>query len=685
MTLRRIFSALLALTPAISLATSAVVAHADGAGDNSTQNVRHIPPTGVTVGDADRTDLQTGLDSLQKAIAELKALSAGVVANQPPLLPDVEIYDKAVAYALKYNEFFSQNDVRAAKALLQQGLERAASLKTGKAPWTTQTGPIVRGYRSRIDGSVQPYGLIVPAGYDFDHRTAARIDIWFHGRGETLSEVNFINDSQHSMGEFAPAGAFVLRPYGRYCNPSRFAGETDTFEALDAIRKAYGIDEHRIAVRGFSLGGAACWDFTTHFAGDWAAANPGAGFSETADFLKVFQNETLAPSWYEQKLWHLYDATDYAINVFNTTTIVYSGELDSQRQAAEMMVKACTAEGLQLTHIIGPGAHHFYEKNAKAEVAKLVDAAVEKGRNDAPDSVRFTTWTLKYNRMKWVTLDSMSHHWDRARINADAGANGSITITTENAEAFTLNLPSNLVGTSQGKPSAVIVDGQPVEVRGTRVQVTYRIHLRKNGTHWTSAGVTGREAQWILAKKHNLQGPIDDAFMEGFIMVKPTGTPLNNRVGAWAQQEMDHAVTQWRQQFRGDAIVKSDTEVTRKDIAESNLVLWGDPRSNKLLARIAAKLPLKWTANGIQLGNRTYPETSAAILIFPNPLNPQHYVVLNSGFTYREYDYLNNARQTPKLPDWAVIDVTTPPDSRYPGKIVNAGFFGEHWEYTDSH
>ena len=79
MTLRRIFSALLALTPAISLATSAVVAHADGAGDNSTQNVRHIPPTGVTVGDADRTDLQTGLDSLQKAIAELKALSAGVV------------------------------------------------------------------------------------------------------------------------------------------------------------------------------------------------------------------------------------------------------------------------------------------------------------------------------------------------------------------------------------------------------------------------------------------------------------------------------------------------------------------------------------------------------------------------------------------------------------------------------
>ena len=45
------------------------------------------------------------------------------------------------------------------------------------------------------------------------------------------------------------------------------------------------------------------------------------------------------------------------------------------------------------------------------------------------------------------------------------------------------------------------------------------------------------------------------------------------------------------------------------------------------------------------------------VLIYPNPLNPKRYVVLNSGFTFREYDYLNNARQVPKLPDYAVIDV----------------------------
>jgi hypothetical protein len=69
-------------------------------------------------------------------------------------------------------------------------------------------------------------------------------------------------------------------------------------------------------------------------------------------------------------------------------------------------------------------------------------------------------------------------------------------------------------------------------------------------------------------------------------------------------------------------------------------------------------------------------------MIFPNPLNPYRYVVLSSGFTFREAAYLNNAMQTPKLPDWAIVDVTTPPNGLFPGKIEDAGFFGEKWEWV---
>src|SRR5207237_3754252 len=121
--------------------------------------------------------------------------------------------------------------------------------------------------------------------------------------------------------------------------------------------------------------------------------------------------------------------------------------------------------------------------------------------------------------------------------------------------------------------------------------------------------------------------------------------------------------------------------VTDNDIAAHNLVLWGDPASNKVLAKIADKLPIRWDGQSIHAGTRSFPSTHhVPVFIYPNPLNPKRYVVLNSGFTFREYDYLNNARQVPKLPDYAVIDITTPPNARYPGKVVRAGFFGEKWE-----
>ena len=48
---------------------------------------------------------------------------------------------------------------------------------------------------------------------------------------------------------------------------------------------------------GFCMGGAAAREFAVHYTDLWAAASPGAGFAETREFLKVFQNEQVAPPW----------------------------------------------------------------------------------------------------------------------------------------------------------------------------------------------------------------------------------------------------------------------------------------------------------------------------------------------------------------------------------------------------
>ncbi|MFO0929958.1 MAG: hypothetical protein U0736_23535, partial [Gemmataceae bacterium] len=182
-----------------------------------------------------------------------------------------------------------------------------------------------------------------------------------------------------------------------------------------------------------------------------------------------------------------------------------------------------------------------------------------------------------------------------------------------------------------------------------------------------------------LVKRHGLQGPIDDAFMDSFMIVRPTGK-TTGAVGAWVDAEMKRAIHEWKRHFRGEPRVKDDTAVTDDDIARHHLVLWGTPESNTLLKKMRPQLPFRWSPDTVEFGKVSRDAaTHVPLLIYPNPLNPRRYIVINSGCTYREYDYLNNARQVPKLPDYAVIDVTTPPSARYPGKVVTAGFFDERW------
>jgi hypothetical protein len=169
--------------------------------------------------------------------------------------------------------------------------------------------------------------------------------------------------------------------------------------------------------------------------------------------------------------------------------------------------------------------------------------------------------------------------------------------------------------------------------------------------------------------------------MSSFVFVRPTGSPLHEKTGAWAASELDHAIGFWRKVFRGEAPVKDDSAITDDDIANSNLILWGDPASNAILRKILPGLPLTWDGERLVLAGEAHPAAEVMpVLIFPNPLNPEKYIVLNSGPTFREDALLNNSQQIPKLPDWALIDINTPVDGKWPGKVVRAAFFDENWE-----
>lgn len=673
------------LSAVLILLCAAYPSRADGPADNNPENVRRVPALGIDVPEADKQELTKQLATLQSAINEL--------AKKPDprtreLLPDVQIFHRAVHDALLYREFFNEKELATARELLAHGLERARQLAAGEAPWSTETGLVVRGYVSKIDGSVQPYGLVVPDSYEARGGQRHRLDLWFHGRGETLSEVNFLAGRLRDRGVFTPLDTIVLHPYGRYSNAFKFAGEVDVLEALESVRKRYRIDDDRIAARGFSMGGAACWQFAVHYADRWVGATPGAGFSETPQFLKVYQKETLIPTWWEQKLWHWYDCTDSALNLVHCPTVAYSGEIDSQKQAADIMAEALHREGIELVHIIGPQTGHSYHPAARDEVERRLSSIAARGRERVPRTVRLVTYTLKYNRMAWVTIDAMNEHWSEARAHAGIVGDGEVAITTRNVAALTLAIPSGWAPFDPTEPVSLLVDGQ--DLRGPRPESdrSWTCRLVRRDNVWSVEGATAAASasSGEMRKRHDLQGPIDDAFMDAFLFVRPTGKAAHPAVESWSKAELERAIEHWRRHFRGVPRVKDDTQVTNEDIASSNLVLWGDTESNALLKKVAGDLPIGWNAKEIVAGMRRFPsEHHAPVLIYPNPLNRARYVVVNSSFTFRDYDYLNNARQVSRLPDWAVVDLRTPPGSQWPGKIVEADFFDERWELKPRH
>lgn len=656
----------------------ASAALADGPKDNLADNVRPIPPAGIEVPEADAAELKNGLAKLRAAIdAAAKAQEKN--PRLALLLPDIEIHHKAVDWALRYNEIHKPGELKSAREILAEGMERAAHLKEGRAPWTTQKGLVARGYRSRLDGSVQPYGMVIPESYN---GAPARLDVWCHGRGETVSELVFMDQRRKQQGQVSPAGALVIHPYGRYCCANKFAGEMDLFEALEHARQFYAIDEDRMVMRGFSMGGAAAWQFAVHYADRWCAANPGAGFSETPEFLNVFQSEDVSSiPWWQQTLWKWYNATDSAVNLFHCPTVAYSGEIDRQKQAADIMEKHLSQEGIEMVHIIGPDTAHKIHPDSLVEIERRLAAIAAVGRDRTPREVRFTTWFLRYNQMHWVRVDAMKEQWQRARVHALLTGPAEVTVKTENVAALTLDMASGHCPISPMADPVVKVDGSTVKAPRAKSDRSWLVHLRRDSAgKWALADTT--HATGELVKKHGLSGPIDDAFMDSFLFVKPTGAPLHEQTGAWAKAEMERADFEWRRQFRGDARMKADKDLTEADIAAHNLVLWGDPQSNSVLARIIAKLPIEWTAEKLTANGKTHAATThAPVLVYPNPLNPEKYIVINSSFTYREYDYLNNARQVPKLPDWAIVDLAQPRTSQAPGRIADAGFFDETWQW----
>lgn len=640
---------------------------------------RILPPEGMEIPKADQDKLEARIEGIRKLALERE--EKGKFSLSAAQSADIEIFLLAVEFALEFREFYGPKDLDKATALLNEAEKRVKEAGKEKSPWIDgKTGLIVAGYQPNLspDETPQPYGLVIPKGHDFEK--PCPLYVWLHGRGDKATNLHFIYERMRSVGQIAPPGAIVLHPFGRQCVGFKFAGETDITESILDVQSRYNIDPSRVVLIGFSMGGAGAWHYGAHYAADFCAVSPGAGFAETAKYRKL-KPEDFPPA-YEQKLWGLYDVPCYTRNLFNLPTIAYSGENDKQIQAAQIMEEAFLAEGRKLEHLIGPGVEHKYEPKTLEKLLAKLDAAVMKASEEMPAEVHLQTRTLAYPYMHWVNAERLSEHWLDSRIDAKLVGDNKVAVTTKNIESLSLIPFNEMTGVE------IQIDGDRVRIKAplkTGGKDAEAAYLHRVGSHWTEM----TKLDTSLHKNGFVHGPIDDAFRANgrIVVVMPTGKSKNEKVATWVEEESEHQLIRWRALMRGELTVKTDKEVleelakAKEDEETDNYLLWGDVDSNLLLAKWQKDMPVEWKEKTWSLGGKSYDRaTTVPVLIYPSPADGTKYVVLNSGLTFREGHDSTNSNQNPKLPDWAVLDITVPADAIAAGKVAAAGFFDEEWK-----
>ena len=621
-------------------------------------------------------------DSLRSTIETLRRMPELETRDGEAWLADVAVFEKAATWMLRFQEFPGANYVDQLRNVLKKGIQRAELLKEGKADWSLQPGMTVRGYVSDVDGSVQPYALTLPEGVKPQDGRRWPLHVVLHGRADQMNEVNFIHRMDGRPLKTEPGQPdqnwIQLDVYGRGNNAYRFAGETDVFEAMNDVKRRFRIDEDRIILHGFSMGGAGAWHLGMHHPSVWSSVGPGAGF---VDFYRYQKKDPDNPEQRLPEPQHttltIYDTVNYALNAFNVPVCTYGGENDPQLLASTSMAEAAEAVDVPIKLIVGPKMGHAFDPESQKQFMAFHLEQSKKGRPrfGQRKKIRFVTHTLRFNKCDWLAIEEVENVYEPSTVEALITETGDVEVTTSNVAALRL---------MRDVATDAIIDGTTLECRSAADGLLPDVFYVKGSAGWQLLDYDesrGFGDNPEVHKRHGLQGPIDDAFMSSFVCVRGTGTPWNEDVGAWSQWTLDRFSGEFAQWMRGDVRMVDDVSLDDETIANHHLVLFGDPGSNAVLSRIVDRLPIQWTKDTLRVGDQEWSAKDHAVsLIFPNPLNPAKYVVLNSGHTFHEQDFrASNAWLFPRLGDIAVQKIGRSPDGSFAEQTVHADLFDAAW------
>ncbi|MEO8724664.1 MAG: hypothetical protein ABI383_00950 [Acidobacteriaceae bacterium] len=437
--------------------------------------------------------------------------------------------------------------------------------------------------------------------------------------------------------------------------------QPSVFEAVADASKRFSIDANRVTARGGSMGATGALRLSTLY----PDAFSGVGALTGSPYYRLPAKD------------YRYDASMLVPNLKDLNVVLWEALGDPGTWKLEQPI----ADALGALHEANPGYYNFrryldpagshgrVEKSMLKEGEDFIAAGV---RNLYPANLHYTTGSEQYDGAYWV------HGMIRGNVNAageiDVEAAGDkITVKTSNLRYFALDLGRENTLFKAAANLTLTIDGEPLSVASGQM-----VYFSKD-TKWAS----GKAAPAGTLKRKGVSGPLADVFMHGpVLMVYGTKEGNDAMRGRAMTDELLQAYfgdpeSAGSYIHYGPFEVKADTEVNEADIRAKNLVLFGTPAQNAMVARVAPNLTFKFGATGGRVGHSGFGGSTGWSILNPNPLNPARYVLLVSEHanmsTFSSSGINSNVLQN----DWVVIDAVKGNNTR---KVADHGTFDSAWK-----
>jgi len=528
------------------------------------------------------------------------------------------------------------------------------------------TGSFERAYVSEIDDSPQPYLAYVPTGCREGTGPWPMV-VYLHGYVPSYDKDDWVNPDPNFNAVMESEGCILAVPFGRSNTDFLNVGEDDVLRVIDEMARDYPVDESRIYLYGYSMGGSGVWTLLGHYPGRFAAAVVLAGRSDY--YLWHGLDRARVPPWKR----HIIDADnpiDQAHNMVHVPVRVYHGDADyvvktdqSKRMVARLKELGGTAE----LHWVRNGSHWslfdavMWSREPVAWVKKHVRPPA------ASTEFELTAFHPRYAAGWGAEVCGARRELEPMKLACARAQNGDVSLNVGNAECVAI-LPRLLGGR------------RPVLGRGFAITSADGTELGWNARHGED-GVAYYSDAWRrpgLRKTNKLCGPVKEAFRSPFVLVYGTAGDAGSDRTLRARAE--RFAKEWRDFAKGRPAVYADIEVNDEIMSGKNLVVFGESKSNSFIARVAGGLPIRWDRASADIGGTSHSlESRGMVFVYPNPLAPRRLAVFMSGLYWGDALPINHKWDF--VPDFVVFEGRVDPLDRMDpvNEAVVAGFFDVDW------